>query len=219
MTTTNETPNEPINGSAPQPHPRRVADGRLDRLYKKAIRCPYCHTRIERFAAGCPNCGITKEQIYHAHAVENKRRKGEPRVKKPKPQIIMSKVRPASIPFWKMAIGGMFGLFGVHCFVAKRWKRGIFILGCFLLYFILSICIFYNADPSIGQAAHWLRAEFESKTYMFPTDLLGIVAAGLWVWDWFNILFGKFKYPVVIEPTAEATTAATAETTTKGDEQ
>ena len=178
---------------------RQVADDRLDRLYKKVIRCPYCHTRIERFAAGCPNCGITKEQIYHAHAAENKRRKGEPRVKKPKPQIIMSKVRPASIPFWKMALGGMFGLFGVHCFVAKRWKRGLFILGCFLLYFILSICIFNHADVSAGVAPHPWRQMFEDKTYLFPTDLFGVVAVVLWVWDWCCILFGGFKYPVVID--------------------
>ena len=176
---------------------RRTVDERLDRLYLKNMRCPYCHSKIAKGTAVCPNCGITKEQIYHANLVVNKRKKGEPRVKQPKPPIIMSKVRPASIPFWKMALGGMFGFLGIHCFIAKRWKRGALILGCFVL-FLIFFCIFPAADVSAGIAAHPWREMFEIKTYIFPPDLLGIVAAVMWIWDWFCILLGTFKYPVVL---------------------
>ena len=199
MTTNEEKVTERENTSnSTKVTSRKVADDRLDRLYMKAMRCPYCHTKIAKGVAVCPNCGISKEQIYHANVVVNKRKKGEPRVKRPKPQIIMSKVRPASIPFWKMALGALFGLFGVHCFIAKRWKRGLFILGCFVLFFILSICIFQPGLVSEGIPMHPWRAAFENKTYLFPPDLLGIVAMGMWIWDWIGILFGTFKYPVVL---------------------
>ncbi len=180
---------------------RQQVDDRLDRLYMKAIRCPYCHTRIPKGTAVCPTCGISKDQIYHANSVIKRRRKGEPKVKRPKPQIIMSTVRPASIPFWKMAVGGVFGFLGIHCFVAKRWRRGVFILGCFVLFFILSVCIFYPGGEGTGAVTHPVRALFEDKTYLFPPDLLGLVAAVMWIWDWFAILIGTFKYPVVIDPT------------------
>ena len=190
---------------------RQVADERLDRLYMKSMRCPYCHTKIAKGTAVCPNCGISKEQIYHANLVVHKRKKGEPRVKQPKPQIIMSKVRPASIPFWKVAIGGMFGFLGVHCFVTKRWKRGVFILGCFVLYFILSICIFNPGNVDEGISAHWVRLMFEDKTYLFPPDMLGVMAAVMWVWDWLSILFGTFKYPVVLATNDEAVAKEVAE--------
>lgn len=177
---------------------RKVADDRLDRLYRKNLRCPYCHTLIPKGTAVCPTCGISKEQIYHANLVVSQQRKGAPKVKKPKPQIIMSKVRPASIPFWKMAVGGMFGFLGVHCFVAKRWWRGGFILGCMTLFIILSILIFPPGTD--GVATHPWRELFENKTYLFPTDLFGYVAMIMWIWDWFCILLGSFKYPVVIDP-------------------
>ena len=217
--TTNEKQNENDHRTdAAKVTMRQVTDDRLDRLYMKSMRCPYCHTKIAKGVAACPNCGISKEQIYHANLVVNKRKKkGEPRVKQPKPQIIMSKVRPASIPFWKMAIGAVFGVFGVHCFIAKRWKRGLLILGCFVLFFILSICIFQPGLVDGGVTVvpmHPWRAAFENKTYLFPPDLLGIVAMGMWIWDWICILFGTFKYPVVLAADADV---ATDESVTKGN--
>lgn len=176
---------------------RTQSDDRLDRLYMKGLRCPYCHTKIAKGAAHCPNCGITKEQIYHANVVLKNNQRS---VKAPKPAVIMSPVRPASIPFWQMALGGMFGFLGIHCFIAKRYWRGIAILACTILYFVLSM-IFNPAYELNGEMieAHWFRQMFESRTFIFPSDLLSLVAIVLWVWDWVCILLGKFKYPVVID--------------------
>ena len=171
---------------------RIQADERLDHLYMKSIRCPYCHTKIPKGTSLCPNCGITKEQIYTAELVTHKR--------KAKSIVLYSKVRPANIPFWKMGLGGMFGFLGVHCFVAKRYWRGAIILACTVLFFVLGIIFNNQYTNAAGDIvpAHWLRAMFERKTYMFPPDLLGLVAMVMWIWDWVCILLGKFKYPVLL---------------------
>lgn len=170
---------------------RETAADRLDRLYLKSIRCPYCHTRIEKGTTKCPNCGITKEQIYHANLVLRKK-------KQPKPPVLYSKVRPASIPFWKMAIGAMFGFLGIHCFVAKRKWRGLVILMSTLLFFILG-SIFHPAVQNLMLDAHPFRAMFEDKGWFFPFDFFALIAGVMWIWDWCAILLGKFKYPVVIK--------------------
>lgn len=173
---------------------RIQADERLDQLYMKSLRCPYCHTKIPKGTSQCPNCGITKSQIYNADLVTHQRQRRE------KPHVLYSKVRPANIPFWKMGLGGMFGFLGVHCFIAKRYWRGAIILGCTLLFFIFGMIFMPQYTNQFGEVvpAHWLRALFERNTYIFPPDILGLVAIVMWVWDWVCILLGKFKYPVVL---------------------
>ena len=165
---------------------RIQADERLDKLYMKAMRCPYCQTRMERGTTKCANCGITKEQIYYASL---KRMRG-------RQAVLHSRVRPASIPYWKMAVAGMFGFTGAHCFLAKRYWRGAIILLCLVAWLVLAL---------VFPDGHAIRRMFEDKTYLFPGDLLVFVWATLWVVDWIAILFNRFKYPVVLtledEPT------------------
>lgn len=175
---------------------RITTDDRLDHLYMKGIRCPYCHSKINKGTSQCPNCGITKEQIYHANLVT---RRG-----KVKPAVLLSKVRPASIPFWKMGVGGAFGFLGVHCFIAKRYWRGALILGCLLIYIVGFFLFTMEYENAMGEMVYAPFFDkyilFQKQTYMFPTDLFGLAAMLLWVWDWACILLGKFKYPVVIRP-------------------
>ncbi|MCM1404407.1 MAG: hypothetical protein NC133_02820 [Prevotella sp.] len=163
------------------------ADERLDALYMREMRCPYCHTKIMKGTAKCENCALTKEQIYHAKLTAPYR---------PGQNILYSKVRPASLPLWKMGLGGVFGFLGLHCFFAKRYLRGIIIL-CLLAAYITTLIIF---PPAVGDSLpNATRYLFESKTYLFPGDLLGIVTLGMWVWDLFAIFLGQFKYPVVVD--------------------
>lgn len=175
---------------------RITADERLDHLYMKGLRCPYCHTKIPKGTSTCPNCGITKEQIYHANLVTHRR--------KTKPTVVFSKVRPANIPFWKMGVGGAFGLLGVHCFVAKRYWRGALILACFLIFTVGAFLFTLEYENALGEMVYApfydIYNLFRKQTYMFPTELFGLVALVLWIWDWACILLGKFKYPVVISP-------------------
>ncbi|MCQ2381772.1 MAG: hypothetical protein MJ054_00525 [Clostridia bacterium] len=165
---------------------RVYADDRLDVLYMREMRCPYCQTRIPKGTSKCKNCGLTKEQIYYAKLTVPYSTKNN---------VLMSKVRPADLPFWKMILGAVFGFLGIHCFISKRYLRGLFM---FLLTagFIATLIIF---PISLGdETANGVRYLFESKTYLFPGDLLGIMALGLWIWDFFAVLFNQYKYPVKI---------------------
>ena len=167
---------------------RRVqADERLDALYMQEMRCPYCQTKMPKGTAKCKNCGLTKEQIYYAKLTVPYK-SGQ--------NILMSKIRPAELPFWKMGLGSVFGFLGVHCFVAKRYLRGAVIL-LLTIAFLVSIVIFPMGYGEVEP--NEIRYMFESTTYLFPGDLLGIVALGMWVWDFFAVFFRQFKYPVVVD--------------------
>lgn len=171
---------------------RITADDRLDAIYMSEMRCPYCQTRMPKGTSKCKNCALTKEQIYYAK-LTNPYRRGQ--------NILMSKVRPAELPLWKMVVGSIFGFLGIHCFIAKRYIRGAVIL-LLTVAFIATLFIF---PPTYGDSVpNQTRYMFESTTYLFPGDLLGIVTLGLWVWDFFAILLRQFKYPVVVELGEEA---------------
>lgn len=166
---------------------RIQADDRLDVLYMTEMRCPYCQTKMPKGTSKCKNCALTKEQIYYAKLTAPY---------KPGSNVLFSKVRPAALPFWKMVVGGIFGCFGAHCFVAKRYLRGILML----LLTISFMATFFIFPPEVGESAgSQIRNMFEIRGYLFPGDLLGLLALGMWVWDFFAILFKQFKYPVVPE--------------------
>ena len=177
-----------VNSSEQQevfPKKHIQSDDRLDALYMRSMRCPYCQTKIPQGTSKCQNCGLTKEQIYYAKLTVPYKR-GQ--------NILMSKIRPAELPLWKIGVGGVFGFLGMHCFIAKRYVRGIVML-LLTVSFIASLIIF---PPAFGEnAANEVRSMFETRTYLFPGDLLGIFVLGMWVWDLFAIFFRQFKYPVV----------------------
>ena len=163
---------------------RIQADERLDSLYMTEMRCPYCQTKMPKGTSKCKNCALTKEQIYYAQLT----------MPYGKQNVLMSHVRPANVSYGKMVACSVFGFFGLHCFFAKRPIRGVIMLLLTISFFV-SLFIF---TPVMGeQAAHPVRAMFDSKGMLFPGDLLGIFALGLWVWDFFAVVFGQFKYPVV----------------------
>ena len=172
----------------PESKSKRVhSDDRLDMLFMREMRCPYCQTKMPKGTSKCKNCALTKEQIYNAKLTAPY---------KPGRNILMSKVRPAELPFWKMLIGGLFGFLGIHCYVSKRYVRGIIML-LLSVAFIAELMIF---PPEFGErAAHASRALFEDSTFLFPPDLLGIFVLFMWVWDLFAILLRHFKYPVVVQ--------------------
>ncbi len=175
---------EPRRGTTFQK--RITADRRLDALYMQEMRCPYCQTRMPKGTSKCQNCALTKEQIYYAKLTAPYKRNQN---------ILMSKVRPSELPLWKMVVSSVFGFFGIHCFVAKRYVRGAIIL-LLSVAFLISWFVF---PPVIGNTEpNEIRYMFESTTHLFPGDLFGIFALGLWVWDFFAILFRQFKYPVVV---------------------
>ena len=40
---------------------RITADNRLDMLYMREMRCPYCQTKMPKGTSKCENCALTKE--------------------------------------------------------------------------------------------------------------------------------------------------------------
>ena len=151
------------------PVSKRVrTDDRLDNIYMSEMRCPYCQTKIMKGTAKCKNCGLTKEQIYYAHLAKPFKR-GQ--------NVLMSKIRPAELPFWQMGVGSVFGFLGIHCFIAKRYLRGAIML-LLTIAFIAEMIIF---PPALGEnSAHEVRAMFEDKTHLFPGDLIGMIILGWW---------------------------------------
>ena len=162
------------------------SDDRLDHLYMTEMRCPYCQTKMPKGTSKCKNCALTKEQIYQAKLT----------VPYGKNNILMSKVRPVELSYGKMVTGSVFGFLGLHCFFSKRFIRGI-VLILLTVAAILSFVIF----PSVhGETpSHPVRRMIEEKGMLFPGDLIGIIVLGMWVWDFFAVTFGQFKYPVVPE--------------------
>lgn len=166
---------------------RIKADDRLDALFMREMRCPYCQTKMPRGTSKCKNCGLSKEQIYYAKLTAPY---------KPGRNILMSKVRPAGLPLWQMGLGAAFGFFGIHCFISKRYLRGA-LFWLLLIGFIVELCIF---PPNFGDPDKAsIRYAFESRTYLFPGDLIGIILLGLWVWDLFAVFLRQYKYPVVVQ--------------------
>ncbi len=173
------------NLNDPRLNKRVQADERLDGLFMTEMRCPYCQTKMPKATAKCKNCGLTKDQIYNAELTAPY---------KPGRDVLFSKVRPASMPYWKMVLSSLFGFFGVHCFLSKRYLRGAIMLLLTVAYFV-NLIIF---PPMVGDIeTNAIRYMFESRTYLFPGDLLGIFALTLWVWDFFAVVFGQYKYPVL----------------------
>ena len=170
-----------------QANKRIQSDERLDQLFMKEMRCPYCQTKMPKGTSKCKNCALTKEQIYHAKLVNPYQSSNN---------ALMSKVRPASVSYGKMVTGSVFGFLGIHCFMAKRYVRGVVMLLLTVLFFVSLIAFPIATEIS---DAHFWRTAFENKGMMFPGDLLGIFVLGLWVWDFFAVIFGQFKYPVAPE--------------------
>ena len=160
-------------------------DPRLDYLYNKNVRCPYCHAKILKYTSTCTRCGVHKRQIFEASNIRAK----EIMRAKTGEKIFMTRRRPNDVSFTRMAILLIFGLFGAHCFYAGRRIRGYFLMSCMivgLVGFTLSEFILPHSVINI----------FTDANLPFPTDVLLGVAFVCWAYDVFAVVFGFFKYPI-----------------------
>lgn len=165
---------------------------RLDRLYKSAIKCPYCKKRIHKFQTTCERCGLNKIQIAYASNKKAKQMKKEGESGK----IVMVRRRPTDLPLWKVTMLLFWGLFGVHSFYVGRKVRGWISLG-FMIGFILQAIIFPVGTLEKGWTdAHPLWQKSIAADTVFPLIFLGTVSLVLWISDIFGVIFGLYKYPV-----------------------
>jgi len=165
---------------------RKEIDPRLDAMYNRTVRCPYCRTRIAKYTTTCEKCGITKDQIFYASNKQAKKIIKE----KTGEKIFKTRHRPDDVMFTTMAIFTiLFGLFGVHDFYVGRrirgWMQVSFIAIGFVVFMVTSI------HPLLPA-----RNLFEDNGWVFPTDWLALIAVILWVVDAFAVVFGMYKYPV-----------------------
>ncbi|MCL2570317.1 MAG: TM2 domain-containing protein [Firmicutes bacterium] len=173
---------------------RKKHDEKLERLYSKKIKCPYCRAYIRKYTKKCLQCGITKEQIRHASNKEAKKIiKGQA-----EGRVLKTRVRPDDVNFTRMIMFVVFlGLFGAHCFYVGRRIRGWIVLGGFII-FMLSAIIFPFGTPDAGFSdMHPLRQQFDNMRIWFPLDIPGLLAVFIWVYDWVAVVITqRFKYPV-----------------------
>jgi hypothetical protein len=164
-------------------------DPRVDQLFKRNIRCPYCKSRIHALESSCSICGVSKKQIVDASNARAKQilkdKTGE--------KVVMTTRRPDDVKLSKMCIGVILGIVGVHNFFVGRKARGIAMILCFVS-LVLSNFIF-PIGPS-GVATNPFRASATNLFGIFPFDIPGIVAVIVWFMDCFAIVFGTFRYPV-----------------------
>jgi len=119
--------------------------------------------------------------------------------------VTWTKRRPNDVRTVKFLLHLMLlGIFGAHNFVIGRKRRGWIIL-TFMLIYIASIFIFPPRYDLAGEAGvSWRfawRNEFASWGWIWPLDVFGLIALGVWFVDWFAIVvFQNYKYPVHIPP-------------------
>ena len=169
---------------------------KLDRMYARNVRCPYCKAVIAKYTTTCIQCGITKEQIVNASHLEAK----EILTKKKKGKVLWTKTIPADLHFTKFVLVLIFlGLFGGHHFYVGRRIKGFFMLGSVIL-FIIGFFVFPFGNPDAGIDMHPAREAASWNGVWFPMDVPLLITAVIWFVDWFAVVvFSTFRYPVRIK--------------------
>ena len=169
----------------------REYDEQTDKLYVKAIRCPYCKNKINAYQMKCDVCGVTKAQIAHASNLQAK----EVMKNKTGELVFKTRRRPEDISFTKTVLWLLIGFFGAHNFYTGRRVRGWIMLVCMIIFFVAGFVIPIGALDA-GIDMHPWRVAFEDMGMIFPTDALGVASVVMWIWDFCAVVFGYYKYPV-----------------------
>ena len=171
---------------------RQVYDPKLDRLYMKTVKCPYCRFKIRSMQTTCEQCGLSKMQIARASNKKAKQMMKE----RDKGKIVMINRRPDDIKLSGFTMSLITGIFGTHCFYVGRRTRGFIMLGVMFLY-VASVIIFpmgiWEGGTFVGMHP-WREAALQFG--VFPADFLGLAVFMMWMLDVVRVLVGWFKYPV-----------------------
>ena len=171
-----------------------VGSRRLDRLYARNTRCPYCKAAIRKMTSTCERCGVTKKQIesaswQDARAIQKGKKTGK---------IVKTKLVPKDMDYGRwLIVLVLLGWTGYHNFWVGRRLRGWILCGM-MLTFILCLIIFPPGSPlndmaGMSEARKW----FAERAMVFPSDVIGGLVVVMWLIDWGAVvLFRTFKYPV-----------------------
>lgn len=167
-------------------------DPKLDKLYPRTVKCPYCKNKIYAYTTTCKQCGVTKRQIMGA---SNTRAK-EMMKNKEKGKIVMTRRRPADIDMAKFSLCLCAGFVGAHNFYVGRKVRG-WLMASFMISYVVCFAIFppdWTSHFNSEYPLNFIRAAFGD---FFPADMLGVIAVIVWFYDIFAIIVMQtYKYPV-----------------------
>lgn len=149
------------------------------------MRCPICNAKMLEGAI-CKYCGVTSEQVKNA---SNKKVK-EYRKKDMSDLIYFTTDIPDDVNKVALFMYTLFfGVIGVNHYYVKRNIRATFSLLSTVL--SLTFLILRMAVPGVANVLYF-RLIYEVA---FTTMAINVV---LWICDFFNLIFHKFKVPVVL---------------------
>ncbi len=145
------------------------------------MRCPVCGAKFEKDR--CKYChDVTAEKVLNASNLEAKKQ----RKKGLTENVVYSTTLPNDVSKKKLLLLTVFlGWFGAHNFYVGKNLKGLFYLVPMVL--LLSLA-------AVSQFASYIN----TTTPMLVIGYVCAVVAVLWFTDIVNILFKKFKVPVVL---------------------
>lgn len=149
------------------------------------MRCPICDAKLESGIV-CKYCNVTKEQVENA---SNKKVK-EYRKTDREDLVYFTNVIPKDVSRVKLILYTIFlGIFGVHLFYVKRYKRGLYsVISFSVALFLQIISMFVVGFRSVV----FLELLYEISIGAFAFSLL------FWISDIIGVFIKKFKVPVVL---------------------
>lgn len=149
------------------------------------MRCPICDAKLESGLI-CKYCNITNEQIENA----SNKKVSQYRKEDKSDLIYFTNVIPKDISKIKLLLYAIFlGIFGVHLFYVKRYKRGLFAaISLPVATFMQLINMFVVGFRSVVI----IEVLFEI--------VIGCLAFSIifWISDVISIIFRGFKVPIVL---------------------
>ncbi len=149
------------------------------------MRCPICNSKMVEGAI-CKYCGVTSDQVKNA----SNKKVAEYRKKDMSDLIYFTTNIPSDVNRIALLMYTIFfGVIGVNHYYVKRYIRGTFSL----LSTILSVTflILRLAVPTVGSVTIF-RLMYEIA---FTAMAINVI---LWIFDFVNLIFHKFKVPVVL---------------------
>ena len=159
------------------------------------MRCPICGAKLKD--EKCPYCKITSNQVVYASNADAK----EARIHKTKKEVYTSDVMPKDVnklKLWLFTIIG--GWVGADSFLTGKYVKGMFSLFTFMTLYLFS---FFHSLASILNWGDNAVTTFSFLLQMF--SIFGVITFMMWLIGVIQLIFKKYKFPVVIpdEKTAE----------------
>lgn len=153
------------------------------------MRCPKCYGSVDKESKVCLKCGFDTKKLADS---SNKRakellRSGDGDL------VLQSRVLPKDLNKKKLLLFcGFLGLFGGHYFYCGKFTRGIvnLIISLYCTVFLVFSALHFKGDK--------IYAYFE----YFALLLFGFVLI-FTIWDFFDIVFNRFKVPVYVDEKAK----------------